>query len=262
MYYENDRGRVYYEIHGEDNGAPAVLFSHGRGLDHRTFMPQVHALKQNYRTIAWDMPYHGMSSDLDYRMPYMSTAADFIVDILDHTGTDEAILVGQSLGSFVTQHAAHRHPERVKATVHIGGAPLYPGYTPMLKLLNPLIALVLALCPGRLIFRAQGNAALNPDTRAYVEKATANTGKRALSHTSQELLRDMVRGLPEPATEPVLLIHGEHESSVLKKLMRKMNDHAPDSRLAVIDEAGHIANEDNPDEVNGILLSFLDELAR
>ena len=44
MYYENSRGKVYYEVHGEDN-APVVVFSHGICMDHKTFIPQVDDLK-------------------------------------------------------------------------------------------------------------------------------------------------------------------------------------------------------------------------
>ena len=54
MYYENDRVKVYYEVHGEENNAPVVVFSHGICMDHQTFMPQVDALKDRDRVIIWD----------------------------------------------------------------------------------------------------------------------------------------------------------------------------------------------------------------
>ncbi len=261
MYYENDRGKVYYEVHGQEDNAPVVIFSHGICMDHKTFMTQVDALKDRYRVIIWDMPYHGMSSLIDYRTPFTVTAADFIVELLDHTGTDKAILVGQSLGSFVIQQVAYRHSERVTATVHIGGGALYPGYTPLLKLLNPLISVFIALYPDRSVFKAfASHRALKPDTRAYMEQVAARTGKKVLSHVTQELLRDMVKGLPGPSKEPMLLVHGDHETSFVKKLLRKMHHNHQNSQLAVVNDAHHIANQDNPEEFNRILLSFLDEL--
>ena len=259
MYYENNRGKVYYEVHGEKNDAPLVLFSHGICMDHQTFIPQVDALKDRYRIILWDMPYHGLSSPLDYQAPFTATAADFIVELLDHTGTNKARLVGQSLGSFVTQQVAHRYPERVAATVHIGGGSLYPGYTPLLKLFNPLISLFIALYPSKSVFKAfASHRALKPETRAYMEQVAARTGKKVLSHVTQELLRDMVKGLPEPSKEPMLLVHGDHEASFVKKLLQKMDHNYPHSQLAVVNDAHHIANQDNPGEFNRILRSFLD----
>ncbi len=58
MFLENDVGTVYYEVNGPEE-APAVLFSHGVAMDHRTFETQVAALADRYRVIVWDMPYHG-----------------------------------------------------------------------------------------------------------------------------------------------------------------------------------------------------------
>lgn len=260
MFYDYERGKVYYEVHGEADNAPAVVFSHGICMDHKTFIPQVDALKDRYRVIIWDMPYHGMSSPMDYRAPFTVTAADFIVKLLDQTGTDKAVLVGQSLGSFVTQQVAHRHPERVTATVHLGGGSLYPGYTPLLKLFNPFIALFITLYPEKSVFKAfASHRALKPKTRAYMEQVAARTGKKVLSHVTRELLRDMVKGLPEPSEEPMLLLHGDHEMPFVIKMLQKMNHHNPNSKLAVVKDAHHIANQDNPEEFNRILRSFLDE---
>ncbi len=261
MYYENDRGKVYCEVHGEKGNAPVVVFSHGICMDHKTFIPQVDALKGRYRAIIWDMPYHGMSLPMDYGASFTLTAAEFIVDILDYTGTDQAILVGQSLGSFVTQQVVHKYPERVTATVHIGGGALYPGYSPLLKLLNPLISLFITLYPDKSLFKAFArHRALKPETRAYMEQVAGRTGKKVLSHVTRELLRDMVKGLPEPSKEPMLLLHGDHEASFVKNMLRKMHHNNPNSQLAVVNDAHHIANQDNPEEFNRILLSFLDEL--
>lgn len=260
MYYENDIGKVYYEVHGEES-SPTVVFSHGILMDHRTFMPQVDAFKERYRVILWDMPYHGMSSPMDYGAPFTITAAEYIVELLDHTGTDKAILVGQSLGSIVTQQVTYRYPERVTATVHLGGGPLYPGYTPLLKLLKPFVSLFIALFPHRSVFKTfASHRALKTETRAYMEQVAARTGKKVMSHITIGLLEDMVKGLPEPSKEPMLLLHGDHEAPFVKKKLRKMNHNNPNSRLAVVNDAHHIANQDNPDEFNNILLSFLDEL--
>jgi len=258
MYYENDKGKVYYEVHGKEDNSSVLVFSHGICMDHQTFIPQIDALKDQYRIIIWDMPFHGKSSPLDHNEPFIKTAADLIMELLDHTKTDKAILVGQSLGSFVTQRAAHRHPQRVTATVHIGGGSLYPGYSPLLKLLNPLMSLFITLYPDRSVFKAfASHRALKPDTRAYMQQVAEKTGKQVLSHVTQQLLTDMVNGLPEPSKKPMLLIHGDHEATLVKNILQKMKQHNPNSQLAVVHDAHHIANQDNPEEFNKILLSFL-----
>jgi pimeloyl-ACP methyl ester carboxylesterase len=128
MYYENNLGKIYYEFHGPE-AAPAIVFSHGVTMDHRTFNDQVKALKDRYRVIVWDMPYHGKSTAIDDNLQFSTTAADFIMELLDHLKIDKAILAGLSLGSFVSQQAAYMYPERVMATIHISGSSLYPKYS-------------------------------------------------------------------------------------------------------------------------------------
>ena len=82
MHLTTDTGSVYYKVSGPRQ-APAVLFSHGVAMDHRTFAEQVNALQDRYRVIVWDMPYHGRSSSLDKNLRFSTTAADLLFAILD-----------------------------------------------------------------------------------------------------------------------------------------------------------------------------------
>ncbi len=261
MYLENEKGKIYYEVHAEKDGAPAVLFSHGVCMDHKTFLSQVEVLKKHYTVIVWDMPFHGNSSPLNTKGFYTASAADFIKDLLDQTQTDKAVLVGLSLGSFVVQQAVHKYPERVAGTVHIGGGSLYPGYPSILKLFNPIIGFFIALYPSRSIFKTFAkHRALKPETRAYMEKTATKTGKGVMAHLTQEMLRDMVKGLRKPSNEPMLLLYGDHETSFVKKTMQKMHHNNPNSQIMEVKDAHHVANQDNPEKVNEILLSFLTDL--
>ena len=50
MYYKNEVGTIYYEVHGPEN-APAIVFSHGVSMNYETFDEQVKALKDRYRVL-------------------------------------------------------------------------------------------------------------------------------------------------------------------------------------------------------------------
>jgi lipase len=58
----------------------------------------------------------------------MQSHADDLLAVLDHIGATEAILVGHSMGAFVTAVFACRHPERIRAAVLVDGgvAPVVP----------------------------------------------------------------------------------------------------------------------------------------
>ncbi len=262
MYLETKMGKVYYEVHGCDE-APAIIFSHGINMNHETFKAQAETLKEKYRVIIWDMPYHGQSSPIDDRLPFSETSADLISELLDQLEIEKAVMAGLSLGSYVTQIAAHKYPDRVKATIHIGGGPLYPPVTPLIKIVNPLIGLFIKLYPDRLIFKAFANhRALKPETIAYMERVAAENGKKVMAHLTQELLRDMVRGLPRHTTEQKLLCHGDHEISFVKKQMRRWHQECPDSELKIIEDAHHIANQDNSEGTNRLIVDYLDSVWR
>ena len=257
MYLKNELGKVYYEVHGRED-APAIIFSHGVNMNHETFKYQVEALQQEYRVIVWDMPYHGKSAPIDYKLPFSETAADFISDLLDHLKIETAVLAGLSLGSYVSQVAAYKYSQKVKATVHIGGAPLYPATTSLIKVLKPAIGLFIKLYPGKYIFKSFAeHRALKPETIAYMERIAAENGKRVMSHLTQELIRDMAQGLPRHTSEPKLLCHGDHEISFIQKQMQRWHKETANSQLSIIADAHHIANQDNPEETNRVILDFL-----
>jgi 3-oxoadipate enol-lactonase len=257
MYFENRLGKVYYEVYGRED-APALVFSHGINMNHETFKAQAETLQEKFRVIIWDMPYHGKSSPICNKLPFSETTADFIIELLDHLRIEKAVLAGLSLGSYVTQIAAHKYPERVKATIHIGGDPLHPPVTPLIKITNPLIGLFIKLYPSNKIFKAfASHRTLKPETRAYLERVAAENGKQVMAHLTQELMRDMVRGLPRHTGETKLLCHGDHEISLVQKQMNRWHKECPESQLVIIENAHHIANQDNPEKTNRVLIDFL-----
>lgn len=257
MFFESKLGNLYYEVHGDDD-SPAVIFSHGVNMNHETFKAQAEALQDQYRVILWDLPYHGKSAPIDDNLPYTETAADLLTDLLDHLEVKKTVLAGLSLGSYVTQIAAYKYPEKTKATIHIGGSPLHPPVTSLIKIANPLIGLFIAFYPSSQIFKAFAeHRALKQETRSYLEKVASENGKKVMSHLTQELLRDMTRGLPHYTSEPKLLCHGDHETAFVQKQKARWHKHCPESELQIIKDAHHIANQDNPEETNRSILKFL-----
>lgn len=257
MYYDNSKGTVYYEVHGKEC-APAIIFCHGVAMDHRTFDEQVMSLKDTFRVIVWDMPYHGKSSAIDDKLPYTSTTADVLLELLDSLNIRKSILVGLSLGSFVIQQVVNKDPDRVIATIHISGGPLYPKYPAILKVLKPFINLFIGIYPNKLLQRDFAkHKALKKETQQYLIETVSQTGKKSIIHLTREMLDDMVNGLPEPPAVPMLIIYGDHEISFIKKMNQSWHENSNNSELVIIKDAHHIVNQDNPSELNKVLLNYI-----
>ncbi len=261
MYLTNEIGTVYYEAYGPE-GAPAVVFSHGVAMDHRTFETQVKALENDFRVIVWDMPYHGYSSPIDKELQFSKTAADFVVAIMDELSISEAVWAGLSLGSFVVQQAVCNHPDRVRAAIHISGGTLYPRYPSVLKAFIPFVYAMLKPFPTGLLNKSFAeHKALTEDTKAYLMQTMSYTGKDAVIHLINEMVRDMVMGLPEPPEHPALIVYGDHDLRFIRQMSKTWHQRQPNSRLVEIQNAHHILNQDNPEAFNAVLRAFLQETA-
>ncbi len=257
---ENDLGKFHYRVHGPQD-APAIFFSHGVAMDQRTFDDQVQALKDRYRVITWDMPYHGRSDSIEKSLSFSKTAADLVVAIMDELGVDQAFHAGLSLGSFVVQQLSSLYPTRVLGEIHISGGPLYPKFPAILKASIPFTAVFMKLYPSKPMARTFAkHKALTPETIAYVIETVEATGKDAITHLTNEMVRDMVAGLPAPSSKPALIVIGDHDLPFIIKMAKDWHTRLPNSELAMVEYAHHILNQDNPAAFNAILVDFLERM--
>lgn len=104
-------------------GDPAVLLVHGVTASHRAW-PFVAARLPGVRVIAPDLRGRGRSNGVQGPAG-MAAHADDLAAVLDALGVARALVVGHSMGGFVSVVFAHRHPDRVTRLVLVdGGLPL------------------------------------------------------------------------------------------------------------------------------------------
>jgi pimeloyl-ACP methyl ester carboxylesterase len=103
--------------------APTILAIHGVTASHRCWDMLAAALP-GYRLITPDLRGRGRSNTLPG--PYgMAQHADDMADVLDFLGVPQALVVGHSMGGFVSVMFAHRHAGRVASVLLVdGGMPL------------------------------------------------------------------------------------------------------------------------------------------
>lgn len=259
MIHKSKFGDIYYEIFGP-KGKPAVVLSHGVGMDYRTFDRQVSALKEHYQVIVWDMPGHGRSTLVENNVRFSLVAADCLVGILDETGTESAILAGVSLGSFVIQQVLNKYPLRVAATVHIGGVSLYPKYSSLLKPIFPIIVGLCKLMPEKTFYSTFARHRANTsETQQYLEETITNTGTELVLKITKDMGYDLTEGIPDPPKRPILITFGEKDIYT-RRMSAKWHKKTPGSHCSVIPNANHVANQDNPEYFNKALMSFLQSL--
>jgi pyruvate dehydrogenase E2 component (dihydrolipoamide acetyltransferase) len=106
---------------GAGQDGDVVLFVHGYGGDHNSWLFLQAPLSEKYRVYALDLPGHGTSSK-DVGDGSVGLLADAVIGVLDAIGADRAHLAGHSLGATVALTAAARNPARIASLTLIAPA--------------------------------------------------------------------------------------------------------------------------------------------
>ena len=111
---------LYYEIHGRDDALPLILSS-GLGGSANYWKPNIPALAEQYRIIAYDHRGTGRS---DRALPDMVTVdafADDIIALMDALSIPTARLIGHAAGGVAGLALALKAPERLDKLVVVNG---------------------------------------------------------------------------------------------------------------------------------------------
>jgi pimeloyl-ACP methyl ester carboxylesterase len=122
---DRDGVRIAYDVDGAGAGVP-VLLSHGFASSAHMYGSTVAALAPERQCIRWDLRGHGRS---DYPTDAALYSADLAVGdmlaVLDAAGVARAVLVGHSLGGYLSLAFHRRHPDRVAGLVLVDTGPGY-----------------------------------------------------------------------------------------------------------------------------------------
>lgn len=262
-----DGARLYYE---ETGSGETVIFVHEFAGDMRSWEPQMRHFARMYRCISFNARGYPPSDVPDSPTSYsQARAADDIKVILDAVGVKKAHIVGLSMGGFATLHFGFRHAASAKSLVVGGcGYGAEPDQSERFKaeantIANYIISVGMekfsetyAHGPTRVQFE-------NKDPRGFAEfkkmlgehsaKGSANTqlGVQRERPSLYALVEDMKK-----LTVPTLILTGDEDwPCLLPGVLMKQN--IPSAALAVMPNAGHTINIEDPDEFNRIVGNFL-----
>jgi len=234
-----DGFRVHYYVLGPASG-PAVVLVHGlggRADDWKDLAPYL--ARAGYRVYLPDLPGYGQSerpADFSYSVP---DEAAVVLDFFDVMGLKQADLGGWSMGGWIAQEVAARHPERVHKLMLFDSAGLYAKpawntdlFTPTNSAeLDEFYALLMPNPPkvpgfiSRDILRISRN-------RAWIIHRALN---------SMLIGRDATDSLLPAMRMPVLIVWGALDQITPVSQGEKMHKLVPQSELDVVPGCGHLA---------------------
>lgn len=237
--------------------APTVLLLHGATLDHDAWLPQIDALQDRFHLVAPDLRAHGSSTgQFDF-----DAAVHDMLALLDELPDEQVVLVGLSLGGNIAQELVRRVPDRVRALVAADTTCNSAARHPFAASGGVAALQSHAMLAGsRFPRQAARAAAATPQARQYALDANAHRSNQETVRILVSLLTSALR--PDPAYRlpvPALLVHGAQDRvGDIAAGMRTWAQREPSADYAVVPEAGHISNLDNPEAFTGLVATFLD----
>ncbi len=228
---------VRHEVAGE--GDPVVLV-HGLSGSTRWWARNVPDLAQHYRVYLVNLPGFGAFRRSGRRFA-LAEATSWLLAWMDAAGLERVHLVGHSMGGYLSLKLAARRPEAVRKLVLVDPAGV-PSHRTMLGHLGPLL---LAARYAR------------PTFLPVLVRDALHAGPFTLLRTARDLLAEDVRGDLCRVGMPTLLIWGSQDPLIPPSMGDVMRAEIPDSRLLVIEGAGHNPMFDRPEDFNNALLAFL-----
>ncbi|WP_407149397.1 alpha/beta fold hydrolase [Bradyrhizobium sp. ORS 86] len=246
-----DGVNIHYEVYG--SGSPLIL-THGYSSTSAMWQGQIEALSKHHKLVLWDMRGHGLSDYPDDPASYSEalTVGD-IAALLDAVGADKAIVGGLSLGGYMSLAFHRAHPERVRALLIIDTGPGFKKDDAR-EVWNKR-----ARDTGDR-FDREGLDVLKSLSAERASVTHRNAKGLALAARGMLAQRDarVIESLPDIKV-PSLVVVGADDSPFLAA-SDYMAAKIPGARKAVIPNAGHAVNIDQPQAFIDAVLPFLDGL--
>ena len=262
---------TYYERHGD--GTP-IVFVHGGWVDHRLWGPQVDSLSDSYEVIVYDIRGHGRTGASNERRYTMDLFAADLKALVDALVLERPVICGLSLGGMIAQTYAARYNQHLRALI-LADTAVSTGLTlrdTLTRLLFPgwaMRATVRLLGPSRYVDLAYWLAEVTRGSEWFGRDETVRSYVRGtMSSFDTAEFNKVFRAIYAfrevdlaAVSAPTLVLNGEYESRAVFTHTAHLQHVLPDVRVAVIPDAGHTSNMENPAAFNREVASFLTRLA-
>ena len=242
------------------SGEP-IVFVHGFTTTSEFWREQVEPFSRRSRVIRVNLPGHGRSpspAGRHYRIE------DFVGDVervFRELGIARAILVGLSMGGTIAQHFTLANPSLVRGLVLVGATP--HGLGPDVNVDNVHAAIDahgIATASRNVIdrsFAPSTPAALLDFAKDEVVQTPEFVAREAITSLNASDSRDDLGRI----TVPTLVVVGDKDTITPPEESRRLAEGIPDSRLVIVEGAGHFPMIEKPEVFNGALREFAEQLA-
>ncbi|MGB3513905.1 MAG: alpha/beta hydrolase [Microcoleaceae cyanobacterium] len=259
---------AYYESSGKGQ---TIFLVHGNSSSGRSYLHQLQAeLGETYRSIAMDLPGHGISDvaanpEVTYSLPGY---ADAVVEVAKALDASNAIFVGWSLGGHILLEASDRLTA-AQGIVIFGTPPIADNPPDLENAFLPHSALSLGFTAELSVeeMLAYVTTFFRPDMVEIPElfledialtdgRVRANLGASITPGGYQDEI-EIVGNMKMP----LMIIHGEEEQLVNADYIAELEMPTLwNGEIQFIADAGHAPHWETPEKFNSLLIDFITDV--
>jgi 3-oxoadipate enol-lactonase len=253
--------RTNYRVDGR--GTQWVTFVTGIANDLSLWDGQVPALERDFRILRYDLRGHGGSE---------ASAGDYSIELLvsdlkallDSVAVEKTHLVGLGLGGAIAQAFAIEHPDRLRGLMPCCcRARMVPDFAAMWHKLRETVrrdGLEAIVEPTVQRWFSEDFKAAHPDVLDKIRSMIRGTSVQGYMGVSAAFLGLDVEDELGRITAPTVYVSGaEDKLGGPPDLMRRLSEKVRGARHVSVPKAAHIANIQNPEGFNRVLLDLLQQ---
>ncbi|MGJ5179161.1 alpha/beta fold hydrolase BchO [Bradyrhizobium oligotrophicum] len=256
--------RWHVQIMGE---GPVALLAHGTGAATHSWRDLAPLLARRFTVVAPDLSGHGFTATPHWQRLSLDGMARDLAVLCEQLAIEPDIAIGHSAGAAILTRMTLDGLMTPKLIVSLNGAYLPFGgvaaqfLSPLAKMmaLNPLV-------PRLFAWRGRDPAAVHrllKGTGSTIDAAGERLYRRLVGspgHVAAALemmanwdLHPLLHELPRLRTA-LLLIAATHDRAIPPDVARRVQQLVPQARLELIDCLGHLAHEEQPARIAGLIV--------
>ena len=250
--------RVHREVRGPSDG-PVVVLADSLGSTLAMWDPQMADLARTFRVVRYDLRGHGGSPSPDGPYTIADLGGDLLA-LLDDLQVETASVCGLSLGGMVAMWVAANAPDRIDRLVlcatsaRLGPPEMWAARAE--KVLAEDVGAVADLVVGR--WFTPGYAARHPDVVDRMRVMISSCSAVGYAGCCRAIERMDLTGDLASIAAPTLVVVGAEDTATPLEHAERIAAGVPGARLAVVPDAAHLVNVEQPAAVTRLILDHLD----
>ncbi len=241
-----------YTVHNAHSPRVPVLLSHGFGATAGMWDPNIAELSADRPAVVWDQRGHGRSDALPSMDSYgEQVSIEDMAAILDANGMSRAVMIGMSLGGYLSLRFNAEYPERVAGLVLVDTGPGSRNDQSRDKWNDWVEWFAMEIDKNG---RPPGATAEYEQAVHDHPDALPRVARASLAQKDARVIESL-----STIKVPTLVIVGSQDTEYLVA-SDYMQRHITGCRKLIIDDAGHASNMNQPDVFNTAVRKLLEEL--